>query len=144
MAIQELNIFFCGFYFLTRFVPIMSGKFVWMDGKPFTFDQQIMQMHNIFGLLLHILAIPLCVTGKPGNIENGSITLLWNTIIISNVLIMNVAGIYSPHSRKLSGFAHWAVSIVLSVITLSGIWNPLYLMRLLWALDCFSFLVYFN
>jgi hypothetical protein len=132
-----LNVFFCGFYFLTRFMPIMKGNFEWLDEKPFTFNEYVMQIHNIFGMALHILAIPYVKS------NNYIIVSLWNSIIISNVLMMNIAGLYSPHSRQLPGLGHWSVSIILSIISIIGIWEPLYLMRTLWILNGISFSVYF-
>jgi len=138
MMILELNILFCGVYFFTRFVPIMFGNFKWLDGKPFEFDNSLMQFHNIMGMWLHILAIPYCLT------DNYLTMVLWNSNIIVNVLVMNIAGFYFPHSRKLSTIMHWIVSIALSTFTLMGISNPYFLMKVLWVLDCFSVLMAFN
>jgi hypothetical protein len=133
-----LNVLFCGFYYFTRYISIMDGNFEWLDEKPFTFDQTTMQIHVIFGLWLHILAI-FRIIG-----DNHGLASMWTGIIVANVLMMNIAGLYSPHSRNLPAIEHWTVSIILSVLSIMGIWYPIIMMGMLWILDCISFILFFD
>jgi hypothetical protein len=139
--LQIINGIFLVSYLCLRCLPILSGNFVWTDGINFEFKPWIMQVHVILCLLLHVLALSYAEIDSEVDLW---ITILWVSVISVNVLLMNIASFFEPYSRKLSGWIHWSVNIMLSIVSLMGIWNPICLMILMWILDCGSLLLIFN